>query len=155
MGLRPGMDDLSAADLQIFHEKSRAFCGSFKIPLHKLKHENPPKNPRQFDEKSVLMLTSRFFSEDCLRHEADNHVPALIAPHMLPESAQDSRVGRTLGNSVVKPQFFDPPELLVYLHGRHRLEAARRFFDEESEQWWIVDLYSDGLKSRINLSSTY
>ena len=144
------MDNLSVADLQIFCEKSRAFCGSFKIPLRKLEHENPPKNPRQFDEKSVLALLNRFSSpESCLRHEADNHVPALIPRHVLPHSSEDASggLGRTVGTSVKKPRFFEPPEPLIYLHGRHRLEAARRFFNEESEKWWIVDLYSDGQKT--------
>ena len=126
------MENLSVADLQIFYEKSRAFCGSFKIPLNKLRYENPPKNPRQFDEKSVLALLNRFNSpESCLRHEADNHVPALIPRHMLPHSSDDPSSG--LGTSVIKPRLFEPPEPLIYLHGRHRLEAARRYFNKESE----------------------
>jgi hypothetical protein len=32
------MEGLSATDLQIFREKSRAFIGSVKIPLDKLRH---------------------------------------------------------------------------------------------------------------------
>jgi hypothetical protein len=39
------MEGLSATDLQIFREKSRAFIGSVKIPLDKLRHEELLDNP--------------------------------------------------------------------------------------------------------------
>ncbi|KAK9311467.1 hypothetical protein V1524DRAFT_41087 [Lipomyces starkeyi] len=47
------MEGLSAKDLQIFREKSRAFIGSVRIPLDKLQHEELPDNPRQPDDKNI------------------------------------------------------------------------------------------------------
>lgn len=37
---------------------------------------------------------------------------------------------------------------LIYLHGRHRLEAARAYLDV-CDRWWMVDLYSTCKKSNI------
>lgn len=128
------METLSGRDLQIFREKSRAFCGSVKIPLDKLRGEELPHNPRQFDEKNVTRLLDIFNKDDCQRREPDNHVPVLIPRSALPEGPL--RVGVDL-------QLFNPDYPLTYLHGRHRLEAARKFLSG-NDRWWVADLYSDG-----------
>ncbi len=131
------MEGLSATDLQIFREKSRAFIGSVKIPLDKLRHEELPENPRQRDEKNVTRLLGIFQSPEvgCQRRDSDNHVPVLIPRSALPS--------RPLGvdNDF---QLFNPDHSLTLLHGRHRIEAARKFFTG-NDRWWIADLYSDGL----------
>ncbi len=129
------MDSLSAKDLQIFREKSRTFCGSVKIPLDKLQHEELPENPRQFDKKNVARLLDDFRREGCQRREPDNHVPVLISRSALPEGLL--RVSDDF-------QLFQPEHPLTYLDGRHRLEAARKFFTDRNSRWWIADLYSDG-----------
>ncbi len=54
------METLSTKDLQIFREKSRTFCGSFRIPLNKLKHEKLPNNLRQLNGKNVARLLEVF-----------------------------------------------------------------------------------------------
>jgi hypothetical protein len=41
-------------------------------------------------------------------------------------------------------QLFNPDHPLTFLHGRHRIKAARKFFTG-NDRWWIADLYSDGL----------
>jgi hypothetical protein len=128
------MESLSGRDLQIFREKSRAFCGSVKIPLDKLRGEELPENPRQFDEKNVARLLDIFNKDGCQRREPDNHVPVLIARSALPEGPL--RVGSDL-------QLFNPDHPLTCLHGRHRLEAARKFLSG-NDRWWVADLYSDG-----------
>jgi hypothetical protein len=129
------MESLSAKDLQIFREKSRAFCGSVKIPLDNLRHEELPDNPRQFDEKNIARLLDIFRLDGCQRREPDNHVPVLISRSALPEGPL--RVSDDL-------KLFKPDHPLTYLHGRHRLEAARKFLTEKNNRWWIADLYSDG-----------
>jgi hypothetical protein len=131
------MEGLSATDLQIFREKSRAFIGSVKIPLDKLRNEELPDNPRQLDEKNVTRLLGIFQSPKggCQRRDSDNHVPVLIPRSALPS--------RPLGvdNDF---QLFNPDHPLTFLHGRHRIEAARKLFTGNN-RWWIADLYSDGL----------
>jgi hypothetical protein len=133
------MESLSAKDFQIFREKARAFCGTVKIPIDKLQHEELPDNPRQFDEENVARLLDVFHKEGCYRRESDNHVPALISRSGLPEGligADDDL------------QLFNPDRSLIYLHGRHRLEAGRRFLTG-NDRWWVVDLYSDGELFRL------
>jgi hypothetical protein len=39
---------------------------------------------------------------------------------------------------------YNPDNVLPFLEGRHRIEAARRFLTED-DRWWIAELYSDGL----------
>ena len=129
------MENLSTRDLQVFREKSRSFYGSFKIPLEKLRHENLPENPRQFDEKNVERLVNVFKKEGCQRREAENHVPALISRPEI--SSVPPRAEEDLPS-------YNPSNPLVFLHGRHRLEAAQRFLREQ-DRWWVVDLYIDGL----------
>jgi len=38
---------------------------------------------------------------------------------------------------------------VVCLHGRHRLEAGRKFFTGDENRWSVVDLYSRG--GRVDL----
>lgn len=127
------MEGLSATDLQIFREKSRAFLGSVKIPLEKLRHEELPDNPRQLDDENVERLVNVFHDEGCQPRESDNHVPTLIPRSAVPLL----RVGDDF-------QLFDPDHALTYLNGRHRIEAGRKFLTGNSK-WWVADLYSDGL----------
>ena len=128
------MDSLTSDDLQIFREKSRMFCGSVKIPLDKICHEELPNNPRQFNEKDVTMLLGFFRSEGCLRLDPKNHVPALISWSAVPQGL----------HSGGEPPHFSPEHPVICLRGRRRLEAARRFFTGDQNRWWVVDLYSKG-----------
>ena len=128
------MDSLTSNDLQIFREKSRTFCGSVKVPLDKICHEERPNNLRQFNKKNVTKLIDSFRSEDCLRLDPEHHVPALIPRSAAPQ-------GLRLGG---EPPHFDPEHPVICLHGRHRLEAARKFFTGTENRWWVVDLYSRG-----------
>jgi len=128
------MDLLQEKDVRIFREKSRAFCGSYKIQLGKLQPEGLPYNPRQLDKNNVSRLVNVFQNEGCLRRQPENHVPALISRACLatvPRKKEADLQVLELNNAV------------VYLHGRHRIEAAQKVF-LGSERWWMVDLYSDG-----------
>lgn len=91
---------------------------SVKIPLDKICHEELPDNPRQSNENNVTRLLDFFLSEGCLRQYPKNYVPMLIA-----RSAVTS--GLRLGR---ESTCLDPVHPVVYLDGRHRLEAARRYF---------------------------
>jgi Protein of unknown function (DUF3723) len=129
------MEGLSARDLKNFREKSRAFCGTFKVPLEKLQYEDPPENPRQFDGKNAARLLDVFHMQGCHPRESDNHVPALISRSAVPEGPLSLDGDLPL---------FNPDRPLIYLHGRHRLEAAHRFLTG-NDRWWVVDLYSNGM----------
>jgi hypothetical protein len=145
------MENLSAKDLQVFREKSRTFCGSFRIPLDKLEHEQLPNNPRQRDSKNVARLLDVFRAEGCQPREPENHVPALISYSALPQASRPGGLG---GSVFEEPQRFIPEYPLRVLHGRHRLEAARRFL-KGADRWWVVDLYSDGPRVSLRFPGTF
>ena len=144
------MENLSTKDLQIFREKSRTFCGSFQIPLDKLECEKLPNNPRQLDEKNVARLLDVFRKDDCQPREPENHVPALVSRSALPQNSRSGGVGGVFE----EPQWFLPKSPLRVLHGRHRLEAARKFL-KGADRWWVVDLYSDGAKVSLRFPGTF
>ena len=138
------METLSTDDLQVFREKSRTFCGSVKVPINKLQYERTTENPRQFDGKNVTRLLRIFEEEGCVRLEPEHYVPVLISRDALPPVLRS----RNLGDVVLEePQFFEPDQPLTYLHGRHRLEAAKKYL-AANDRWWVVNLYADGKNSR-------
>jgi len=136
------MANVPPNDLQILREKGRTFCGSFKIPLSKLKLEEIPDNPRQFDPKNAAKLLERFHLEKCNRLEPEHYVSALVSKADLPQSLQPH------SNPFEEPQHFDPPQPLPCIDGEHRLEAANRFLAGE-DRWWVANLYSNGMRSRL------
>ncbi|KAL8770678.1 MAG: hypothetical protein Q9209_003746 [Squamulea sp. 1 TL-2023] len=126
-------------------EKRRAYRGTVKYPLQHLEEENTNLNPRQTDPKNIKRLLEIFKLEGCRRSEPRNRVPALISPE------QYTRLIDGLPNKdlYLKDCNLEPPETtlaetLVCLHGKHRLEAARRYLGS-GQKWWIVDLYSDDI----------
>ena len=134
------METLSTDDLQLFREKSRTFCGLVKVPIDKLHHETIPTNPRQFDNKNVARLLKVFEDNECLRLEPDHYVSALISRDALPQFLRSGNIGDFI---LQEPQFFEPEHPLIYLHGRHRLEAAKKYL-AANDKWWVVKLYADG-----------
>ncbi len=134
------MNNISPDGLKILREKSRKFCGSFKIPLSKLKFEDVPDNPRQFDPRNAARLLENFGPEHCNRLEPDHYEPALISRADLPQGLQYNR------NPFEEPRRFDPPHQLTCIDGEHRLKAADQFLAGE-DRWWVANLYSDGMRS--------
>jgi hypothetical protein len=132
------MENHSTDNLQIFLEKSRTFCGSFKIPLDKLKPEKIPDNPRQFDPKNKAELVRKFNLVNCQKLDPEHYVPALISRADLPQSVRPNR------NLFDEPEQFNPPRELIYIDGQHRLEAAKEFLAGE-DRWWVANLFADGM----------
>ena len=141
--VRLPMETLSTDDLQLFREKSRTFCGSVKVHIDKLQHETIPTNPRQLDEKNVARLLKVFKDEQCLRLEPDHYISALVSRNTLPQVLRSGNIGHLF---LEEPQLFEPEHPLIYLHGRHRLEAAKKYL-AANDKWWVVNLYADGKES--------
>ncbi len=141
-----GKMDLTG-ELILSREKGSAYCGSVKVPLHSLKHEEPEQSSRQLDMKNVNRLINIFKLEGCQRLEADNYVPTLVSKEAF------ARLLCLVGGEGAKLKrwdeiliLFEPLIPLTFLHGRHRIEAGRRFL-RQSEQWWVVDLFAEELLS--------
>ncbi len=126
-------------------ERSRAYRGRAKVPIHILLSESDSQlGSRPLDPKNVARLLRIFQLEGCCRLEPEHHVPALINGQVLAAVLNDARLQP--GNLMTCD---DPPKLninvpLICLHGKHRLKAANEFLDPH-DKWWIVDLYLDGL----------
>lgn len=136
-----------AGEARLVQEKTKAYCGSIKVPLHLLKHEGAERNPRQFDFKNVQRLITVFKLEGCLRLDPDNHVPVLISRETLNLLLSSLRgTEARLTNWDEQLLFFEPTSPLTILHGRHRLEAARKFL-RHNDKWWAVDLLVEELLS--------
>ena len=113
------MENISAKDLQIFREKSRTFCGTFRIPPDKLQPEKLPKTPRQRDGKNVARLLDVFRREECQRRGPENKVLTLVSQSVAPQVGSHGGVG-----AKEEPPLFVPETPLQILYGAHRLEAA-------------------------------
>lgn len=136
--------------LRRFEEKQTCFRGSARIHLKHLRFEDftEDQNRLFLDPKNVARLIQVFTLEGCLRLDIEHHIPAIVKERDLQKSLSVSNV---VGGDLFKRGA--PPELkfaadvtLICLHGRHRLEAAKKFL-LPGDLWWTVDLYSEGIQS--------
>lgn len=120
-------------------EKAEKYCGIGKVWLQNLQPEDEGINPRQTDPKNVTRLLNIFEIDGCHRYKPQHHVPVLVTKGL---------ACRLKFSGELEPDFFDleDGEKLVYLHGHHRLQAARLFLSP-SDVWWVADLYSEGTRS--------
>ena len=128
----------STIETQTYLNQRRAFCGSIKCPIRRLRFESITVDPRQLDPRNVARLLEIFKLEGCRRLEPQNHVPALISPLVF--NALVERVPGGLNPQDQTPVLVDPTSDLKCLHGRHRIEAAKKYLHPD-EKWWIIDLY--------------
>lgn len=127
-----------------FAQRDANYRGSVRIPLRCMRFVEPvPAQTTHLDPDNVLRIVNIFELEGCFRDDHENRIPALISAHNL----------RLLSLSYVYPaQEGEPPFLenppfrfLQCLHGKHRHAAAKRHFQHETDLWWTVDLYEDGM----------
>ena len=70
-------------ETRTYLNQSRAFCGSIKYPIRRLRFESITIDLRQLDLKNVARILEIFNLEGCRRLELQNHVPALISQTVL------------------------------------------------------------------------
>lgn len=121
---------------RLVKEKAEKHRGVAKIWLFNLRPEDEGINPRQTEPKNVTRLLNMYRIGGCHRLKPQHHVPVLI---------NDEQVHRLKSPSNSKPEFLEVEDQvqLVYLHGHHRLQAARLHLPPP-DAWWIADLYSEG-----------
>lgn len=126
-------------------EKKRHFLGTARVPIDKLSFEG--SSARVLDEKNVERLVSIYKLTACQQLKPSNHIPGILPPE-----AFSRFVGSiaTVQNPLRSDEPSGWPMLIVSeeqqiqcLHGRHRVEAARRCLGRR-DQWWVVDFYSTG-----------
>ena len=128
---------MADTDTKIYRKKRQAFRGCIKCPLELLQHEDVGVDPRELDAKNVTRLVEIFKLEGCRRLEVEHHIPASISRDEF--GGLNRQVGgRIKENS--EPLPVKPSRNLTYLHGKHRIGAARQYLHPD-DKWWVVDLY--------------
>ncbi|KAL5325404.1 hypothetical protein ACEPPN_006529 [Leptodophora sp. 'Broadleaf-Isolate-01'] len=130
-----------AEESRLDAERRLKYLGAARISLDVLRLYWDGTNVRREPSRQhVAILAECFHKEGCHRLELYNHVPAKISQECLASALRDSKVSaHQLLNDV--PELTFPDEYkLDYLHGLHRIEAAREFLSE-TDKWWTVDLY--------------
>jgi hypothetical protein len=95
-------------------------------------------NSRDLDKKNVERLKRIFGMEGCLRLDARNHIPVLV------EKVAFEHAWNTRRQTEPYPHLEFSRGILKCLHGRHRILAAYDFLPR-IDQWWIVDIYVEGI----------
>jgi hypothetical protein len=130
---------------QIEEERKQLSYGSARVDIDALAFDASPE--RQANERNIERLLSAFQRAGCLRLHPQYHVPAIIAKEQLDEAVANTAASEDalLHHDPSKwPILIFPDGFRVQcLHGRHRIEAAKRYLSV-NDRWWVVDFYSPG-----------
>jgi len=139
---RPQFDVLDR-ETQIEEERHHAFCGSARLDLDALQFDVLPEH--QCDESNVRRLVSLFRQAGCQRLRPQHHIPATVTYEQLDDAlarAASSRQALLHHDPVQWPLLIFPDAFrALCLHGRHRIEAAKRHL-VDGDRWWVVDFYA-------------
>jgi hypothetical protein len=139
------------------------FRGRAKIKLSGLAYDQFDPLARQLDPLNVSRLVKDFVDYGCFPLDPENHVSALISQNAFKEALRLSNLASL--HERQEPPWLELPEgaKVELLTGHHRIVAASKIVaraeagDEEApaddssvnglypgEQWWVVNLYSEG-----------
>ena len=142
----PSNNEMSANGLR--YERHAKFRGTARVKLDCLKADETQIEKRLFlRPQNIQRLRRVFATEGCKRLTPEHHVPVLISQQELEASIERSGTSQ---NALYNNADVTPPELhlshgpLIFLHGHHRLQAARDSLSD-GDDWWVVDLYLDGM----------
>ena len=142
---RDAQERASYQEQNLAEEHDRYFLGSARVDIDTLHFVEPCF--REFDEKNLERLLDSYEREGCFRVEPVYHIPATIDQQALSNAlvAADSSTDALLSRDPRRwPKLTFPHEFrLLCLHGRHRIEAGRRYLSIYA-RWWTVDLYANG-----------
>ncbi|KAL9082764.1 MAG: hypothetical protein Q9165_008786 [Trypethelium subeluteriae] len=142
----------SEDDEALFVEKQSRYRGRAKVKLHDLMFEpETVQGARTLDWSNVQRLVHIFQTEGCHRLETEHFVPVVLSLDQLVRARGNAGVAEDelLIRTRVPPLLcFDRP--LLCLHGRHRIEAARRFLTPV-DSWWGVEFYLEELSEKLIL----
>jgi hypothetical protein len=111
---------------------------------------------RQTDHQIVEELITVFGQKRCRRYEPGNYIPVLISKANLKRALKASKLKRAALQSPAEDGSLcflrtAKKQKLFCFHGRHRIEAAKRFLPDK-DQWWTIRVYlveSDGTQTII------
>jgi hypothetical protein len=134
-------------------KKLMCYRGIARVPLHALKfgHRTVLDKHRDLSHENVIRLERIYEQVGCSRLQEENVINAVIEDDDLVTALSLHGMSLDDMRNLQWPQ--DAPALhlenVQCLSGMHRIEAARRFLDE-NDKWWIVRLFSYVCKRRLS-----
>jgi hypothetical protein len=134
--------------------KLTCYRGIARLPLHALRFENGTvlEKHRNLSHENVVRLERIYGQVGCARLQEENVINAIVEDGDLVAALSTHGMSLDDMRNLRWPQ--DAPilhlENVQCLSGMHRIEAARRFLNE-NDKWWIVRLFSYGKLLTDNL----
>ena len=126
-------------------EKKTRFRGTARIQIDKLQFRSQKTRNR-----NVQCLVTKFRREGCQHQDHRYRLHAIVNEKDLKNAIENSGTshseliyGGTNGNV---PELKFTGSVVECLHGWRRVAAAKQIL-KPSLQWWIVELYADGMRS--------
>jgi hypothetical protein len=138
-------------DADFAAKKLMCYRGIVRAPLHALKfgHGIVAARHRDLSYENVIRLQKIYEQVGCSRLQEENFINAVIEDDDLTVALSLHGMSLDDMRSLQWPR--DAPTLhldnIQCLDGMHRIEAARRFLNE-NDKWWIVRLFSYGQSQR-------
>ncbi|KZM26577.1 hypothetical protein ST47_g2216 [Ascochyta rabiei] len=133
------MSDRLSIDNELATLRDRCYRGVVKVPLHTLDFNHPLviDKHRKLSEQNVQRLERIFERNGCLRLQEENVINAIVHDDELPSLLSFSAATAEQLRQIAWAR--DAPTLdlgnLRCLSGFHRIEAAKRYLDE-NDKWW-------------------
>ena len=127
------------------------YRGIARVPLHALRfgHSIVLDKHRELSHENVIRLERIYEQLGCSRLQEENVINAIVEEDDLLAALSLNGMSLDAIRSLQWPQ--DAPALHLQnvqcLSGMHRIEAARRFLNE-NDKWWIVRMFSYGWLDR-------
>ncbi|KIW36055.1 uncharacterized protein PV06_11635 [Exophiala oligosperma] len=142
--------DVLDQEARIEEERKQRFYGSARVDLDALTFDTSPAC--QVHEPNIERLVSAFQRAGCLRLHPQYHVPAIVVKGELDTAIANAASSQDalLHHDPSKwPTLIFPDTLRIQcLHGRHRVEAGRRYLSV-NDRWWVVDFYAPDLSAEL------
>jgi hypothetical protein len=137
---------------RILINKDFCFRGSARLLMSAFAVQ-PIYPPRTFDPDNVARLKTLFCDEGIKRKNKENRIDILLSQANFQEALYNSGLSEKdlIEHSPQElPLIKMPLGTVRYLHGHHRLVAAKQLLPQK-DQWWGINIYLDGeLASLIN-----
>jgi hypothetical protein len=144
-------NQIHAIEKRLYEDRGKAFRGTAKVRFEALSFNQPN---RELRIKIIDHLKEKFQREGCIRLEAKNYIPAVISQASLDAAMRASNITQSLlvenrGSDLVQLNF--PRNVTVEcLQGLHRIAAAKLMLPQ-SDWWWVIDIYVDGIVIRFSV----
>lgn len=140
------------------HEAAQQGGKSFYAGVVRLRFESFAASPkylaRELSIKNIERLKTIFRTDGVLSRENPlNRIPILLTATALTSALEKAGIGKDdINGDPPYHQLPMPKGSVQYLHGHHRLMAAKDIIPQ-MDRWWGVDIYIEG-SEKLNAQTT-